>query len=69
MTTTTTTSSARYMSVATCATYIGRTPKAVRNLVDRSQIPYLKVGRRVQFDRERIDNWMGRHTRRGAGLP
>jgi excisionase family DNA binding protein len=58
----------RYLSVEQCAAYIGRTPDAVRMMVKRGQLPRLKVGRKTQFDREKIDRWMQRHTARGATL-
>jgi excisionase family DNA binding protein len=56
----------RYMNSAGCAAYIGRTVKAVQRLVDKRQIPVSKIGRKLQFDRERIDKWMDRHAQRGA---
>lgn len=55
----------RYLTVDTCAAYLGRTPKAVRRLVERGELPCIRVGRRVQFDRDKIDSWMSRHTVRG----
>jgi excisionase family DNA binding protein len=58
----------RFMSVEQCAAYIGRTPRAVEGLVYRAAIPVIKTGRRVTFDRERIDRWMERHGRRGRVL-
>lgn len=56
----------RYLDVNTCAAYIGRTPEAVRMLAKRGQIPRIKVGRKLSFDKERIDRWMDRHAQRGA---
>jgi excisionase family DNA binding protein len=58
----------RYMSVAECAAYIGRTPRAVFGLLHKGAIPHIRLGRRVQFDRERIDRWIDRHARRGRLL-
>jgi excisionase family DNA binding protein len=58
----------RYMTTDQCAAYLGRTVKAVQCLVQKGHIPHFKVGRRVQFDRERIDRWMGQYARRGAQL-
>jgi excisionase family DNA binding protein len=58
----------RYMNVEQCAAYIGRTPRAVYHLVENGQIPHARPGRRLQFDREKIDRWMARHARRGAWL-
>jgi excisionase family DNA binding protein len=56
----------RYMNVAACATYIGRTVKAVYHLVDERKIPVIRVGRKLTFDRERIDRWLDRHAQKGA---
>lgn len=59
----------RYLSLEQCAAYIGRTPKAVERLLEKGDIPHMKVKGRLAFDRERIDRWMERHTvtcRRGA---
>lgn len=53
------------MDVAECAAYIGRSVRAVYNLVHKGHIPTVKVGRRVQFERGRIDRWLERHARRG----
>lgn len=55
----------RYMSVATCAVYIGRTETALYVMVRRKQIPHSKVHGRLVFDKDRIDRWMERHTKRG----
>ena len=57
---------ARFFDVPTCAAYICRTPEAVRQLVKRAEIPYVKVGRRVQFDRDGIDRWIQMHHRSAA---
>lgn len=57
----------RYLTVGQCAAYLGRTPKAVYRLVEREEIPHLRIGRRVQFDKDRVDRWLERHTVRGAG--
>jgi hypothetical protein len=43
----------RYMDTAACAIYIGRSVGGVRALVDRGHIPVSKLGRKLQFDRER----------------
>lgn len=56
----------RYLSVDACATYIGRTQDAIRGLVKRRQIPHVKIGRRVQFDKEAVDKWVQRHSKRGV---
>lgn len=58
----------RYMDLEQCAAYIGRTTHALRGLIRRRQIPHMRIGRRLQFDRDKIDSWMKRHARRGALL-
>ena len=63
---TSTTTDTRYMDTATCAAYIGRSVQAVKQLVFKKQIPVIKVGHRLSFDKERIDKWMDRHAQRGA---
>jgi excisionase family DNA binding protein len=48
----------RYLDVAELAEYIRSTPASVRQLVHRKQLPYLKRGTRLLFDREVIDKHM-----------
>jgi excisionase family DNA binding protein len=55
----------RWMSISTAARYLDRTEAAMRGLVARAQIPYVKQGERVFFDREALDEWM-RSTQRGS---
>jgi excisionase family DNA binding protein len=54
----------RYIGVEECAAYIGRTEKAVRRLVAQRAIPHIRVDRRVTFDRQKIDRWMDRRSKR-----
>lgn len=58
----------RYLTVEQCATYIGRTPDALRMMAKRGQIPKLLVGRKLQFDKEKIDRWMERHSHRASAV-
>jgi excisionase family DNA binding protein len=57
----------RYMTVKDCAAYLGRTVRAIEGLVRRDQIPVIRLGRRVQFDKDRIDRWMQNHSENGSG--
>jgi excisionase family DNA binding protein len=57
-----------YLNVEQAAAYLGRTPKAIRMLVYRAEIPVIKIGRRILFDRERLDRWVDRHARPGSLL-
>lgn len=45
----------RYLDVAACAVYLGRSQDAVRHMVKRGQIPHRKWHGRVIFDREELD--------------
>ena len=58
----------RYMDVATCAVYIGRTTKAIQRLCERGEIPHAVIGHKRQFDKVKIDAWVERHARRGKLL-
>ncbi len=48
----------RYLTLKEAAQYLGMTPKAVRHMVFRRQIPCAKRGRRLHFDRLDLDAWM-----------
>lgn len=48
----------RYMNVEQIAWYLDSTPGSIRVKVWRREIPFLKCGRRVLFDREAIDSWL-----------
>ena len=50
----------RYMDVKEVAEYTRSTPLSVRQQVHLRQIPHLKRGRRVLFDRLEIDAWLER---------
>jgi excisionase family DNA binding protein len=49
---------ARYLDVAGLATYITKSPKAIRQMVNKAHIPHIRVGRSVRFDVKQIDAWM-----------
>ena len=55
----------RFLTVAECARHIGRSAKAVYHLVDAGQIPHMRQGRVIRFDRDKLDRWMEKHSRRG----
>ena len=57
-----------YTDVTGIAQLIGRSPKAIRRLVDRREIPHIKVGRRLSFKLSTVRAWMERHRRNGAFL-
>jgi excisionase family DNA binding protein len=46
------------MLLPECARYIGRTPGAVRKLVERGQIPFHRVRGRYVFGSIELDTWV-----------
>ena len=55
----------RYLDVAGVATYISKSPKAIRHMVAQAQLPHIRMGRSIRFDRVEIDRWMmGQKDRR-----
>jgi excisionase family DNA binding protein len=57
----------RYLSVAQLAEYVpALTQKAIYHLVADGKIPCIRLGRKIQFDKEKIDRWMERHSHRAT---
>lgn len=55
--------SGRYMKLAEAAAYLGITEAALRNRISRGQLPLIRDGRRISFDRLALDRHMqGRRT-------
>jgi excisionase family DNA binding protein len=52
----------RLFSVHPAAFYLDMSEKALRALVFRRAIPVVRVGRRIFFDRLRLDEWIADHT-------
>ena len=52
------------MDIDECATYLRRTKRSIRNMVQRQQIPHAKLAGKLTFDRERIERWVQKKTRR-----
>lgn len=48
----------RYLSVETASAYLSLSRKAIYHRVSRREIPFIKRGRRVMFDRLVLDRWM-----------
>jgi|JI10StandDraft_1071094.scaffolds.fasta_scaffold14097_17 hypothetical protein len=42
---------------ATCARY-GQTPRQLEHLVRTGQIPFVRIGRRIMFDPNALDEWV-----------
>jgi excisionase family DNA binding protein len=51
----------RLMNVKQAAAYLGRSRSALFHLVARREIPCVKHGRNLRFDRLELDKWIERH--------
>ncbi len=51
----------RLYSVKEAATYLGRTPHAIRELQWDGVLPAVKVGRRIHFDVFDLDKFIDQH--------
>lgn len=47
----------RYMTIEQCSVYIGRSVTAIYRLVAKREIPFIRRGRNLRFDRVAIDVW------------
>ena len=47
----------RFISLSTAANYLGLTEKALRKRVERREIPFRRVGRKLVFDLLELDQW------------
>lgn len=53
----------RLLDVATAATYLGLSEPALRTMIQRRQIPFVRVGARgIRFDRRQLDRWIDDNT-------
>ena len=48
----------RYLSIHEAAQYIGCSDESLRQRVHRGNIPFIRDGRRIRFDREDLDRYM-----------
>ena len=51
----------RYFDTKQIAQYLNRSPKSIRNLCFRQQIPHCKIGGRLIFDLIEIQKWIKIH--------
>jgi excisionase family DNA binding protein len=60
----------RLFSIEEAAAYLGISPRSVRTFIASSQLPAIRLGRRVLLDKEQLDKWIAsqdacrRHCRR-----
>lgn len=48
----------KYLDVKELSEYISSTPSSIYSKKCRNQIPHKKIGRRLIFDRDTIDEWI-----------
>ena len=56
------TSGRRYVGVTGLADYLQTSPRHVRALVSRREIPVTRVGRLLRFDIDQVDAWLDNNT-------
>ncbi len=54
--------SARLWNVRQAADYLNTTAHGVYKLVERRQIPYVRLGRKVLFDPSIVRHWIAQHV-------
>jgi excisionase family DNA binding protein len=47
-----------YMNTDEVAMFLGRSPKAIRTLVERGQLPHRRLGRRIIFVRTELEQFV-----------
>jgi excisionase family DNA binding protein len=57
----------RWFDVDTAARYLCMSRHAIYHRVSRRQIPFVKDGRTIRFDRHALDRWMSKGVRNGFG--
>lgn len=57
----------RWLDVDTAAQYLCMSRHALYHRVSRRQIPFVRSGRIVRFDRQALDRWMSKGVRNGFG--
>jgi len=58
----------RLLTVEQVADYLSMTPAAVRHMVYRRQLPFIRLGaKRIRFDVAEIDAWLARQRVAAVG--
>lgn len=53
-------------TVADLAQFLKISPNAVYKLVERRQVPHIRLNRKVLFDPQTIRNWLNQHSVKSA---
>jgi excisionase family DNA binding protein len=59
----------RLLTIETLAETLAKTPLAIRGLIRRKQIPFIKIGASIRFDPEDVQGWLARNTVRPMKKP
>ena len=55
----------QWFDVRTAAKYLCMTRHAIYHRINRCQLPFIRDGRRVRFDRDALDRWMKKGEKYG----
>jgi excisionase family DNA binding protein len=58
--------SQRYMDTEALAKELGVSRHRIWSMVRSGEIPHLRFGRQIRFDREKIESWIARHSSYGS---
>ena len=56
----------RLLDTAGAAEYLGYTEAQLRTLVQRQQVPFMRVGRALRFDVRTLDRWIEKSHQQAA---
>src|SRR5262245_13771232 len=57
----------RWLDIDTAAKYVCMTPHALYHQVARKQLPFIRHGRLLRFDRLALDRWLEKEVKYGFG--
>jgi excisionase family DNA binding protein len=53
----------RLYTIKEASEYLGKSVKALYHMVERRQIPFVKIGKKsIGFDKIALDKWIEKHT-------
>ena len=54
--------SANLMTIQQVAEFLGLSKDTLYTMVNQRRIPYVKVGRLLRFDRQKLEEWLSQNT-------
>jgi excisionase family DNA binding protein len=52
----------RLYTIKEASEYLGKSVKALYHMVERRQIPFVKIRKNLRFDKIALDKWIEKHT-------